>query len=467
MNLKNIVESYRQDLIRSTQELIRIRSVREETPHSMPFGKGMNDALEYVLALARKLGFETKNLDGFCGYAEYGEGDLYVGIMTHVDTCPEGELWAMPPFEANIKNNKIYGRGSMDNKGPLMAALYGVKALMDSDKKINKKIRIIIGTDEERYYRDMEYYLQKERPPIAGFTLDGQFPVVFAEKGLAMMEFRSDFKLAATSPGKEHIAYLKGGTAENTVPGHCEAYLVTERKSEIISKLTLFSKENRYNMTAHTKDDGIVIESFGVETHSMALEKGINAISSLIRFLNYLQAGDQELLAKIKFLDETIGFDLFGKGFGVDCEDEFSGKLTLNFGIVSMDENGIMVRLDLRYPVTCDFNGTSEKIIAKFQESGFHVVENTFWDPVYFPKDHFLIKALLKAYREVTKDTSEPISSGSGSYSKVIPNIAAFGAIFPGESEAWHRVNEFIDIDSLVKLAEIYGVAAYELSITL
>lgn len=463
MNFKKIVESYRNEIIHSTQELIRIRSVRENGSDTMPFGKGMNDALEYVLNLAGCMGFNVKNIDGYCGYAEYGEGDLYIGIMTHVDTCPEGELWAIPPFEGRIMNNRIYGRGTMDNKGPLMAALYGLKAVKDSSKKLNKKIRIIIGTDEERYYRDIERYLLMEKPPIAGFTLDGQFPVVFAEKGLAMMEFRSEFEQI----GLERIKYITGGTAENTVPGHCEAYIVTSRKNEIISKLSLFSKENRHNMTAQIKDDGVVIESFGVETHSMALEKGINAISPLIRFLNHVQIGDQTLRGKIRFLDDTIGFDLFGKGFRVECEDEFSGKLTLNFGIVSLDHKGITIRLDLRYPVTCDFKKTSDKIIGRFGENGFDLAENTYWDPVYFPKEHFLIKALLKAYRDVTKDTSEPISSGSGSYSKVMPNIAAFGAIFPGESEAWHRVNEYIDIDNLVKLTEIYAAAAYELAKTL
>jgi len=463
VSFEKIIESYHNEIINTTQELIRIRSVGEKGPKDMPFGKGMNDALEYVLNLAENMGFVVKNLGGYCGYAEYGEGDLYIGIMTHVDTCPEGELWTVPPFEGRIMNNRIYGRGSMDNKGPLMAALYGIKAVKESGKKLNKKIRLIIGTDEERYYKDIEHYLSKEKPPIAGFTLDGQFPVVFAEKGLAMMEFYSNIEQI----GAERIEYIKGGTAENTVPGHCEAYLVTDRKSEIISKLLLFSKENRHNMTARITDDGVVIESFGVETHSMALEKGINAISPLVSFINYVQYGNKAVRDIIRFLDDAIGFDLFGKGFNVDCEDAFSGKLTLNFGIASLDCKGITVRFDLRYPVTCDYEITSNKIIGKFEENGFALIENTNWDPVYFPKKHFLIEALLKAYQEVTKDMSEPISSGSGSYSKVMPNIAAFGAIFPGESEAWHRVNEFIDIDNLIKLTEIYAAAVYELSITL
>lgn len=463
MNFKKQIESYKEDIIDATRRLIQIRSVQEQGGEEMPFGEGMKDALDFVLAHAKNLGFRVKNLDGYCGYIEYGEGDLYIGIMSHVDTCEEGAMWAFPPFEGRIENNRIYGRGAMDNKGPLIAALYGLKAVMDSGKKINKKIRFIVGTDEGRYYRDIEHYLKKEKPPIAGFTLDGQFPVVFAEKGLSMMEYHSTF---LREEGEE-IVYIKGGTAENTVPGYCEALLRTERKSEIVSKLSLFAKENRHNLTAKTVEEGVLIESFGMETHSMALEKGINAISPLIRFLNQIQFGGKEIHGIIGYLDEVLGFDLYGKALGVEEEDEFSGKLTLNFGIINLEANHVTVRFDIRYPVTCDFEKVSQKIKKRFEENGFTEVENSYWDPIYFPKEHFLIKALLKSYQEVTKDTGEPISSGSGSYSKVMPNIAAFGAIFPGESEAWHRINEYIDMDNLIKLAEIYATATYELANTL
>lgn len=463
MNFRKRIEDYREDIVASTQQLIQIPSLRSTGSPGMPFGKGMSDALNFVLEKAENMGFKVKNIDGYCGYAEYGEGDLYIGILSHVDTCQEGEMWVVPPFEARVMNNRIYGRGAMDNKGPLMAALYGMKVVMDTGKKPNKKIRFIIGTDEERYYEDIEYYLSKEKPPIAGFTLDGQFPVVFAEKGLSMMEFRGPF----SQKGAERIAYIKGGTSENTVPGYCSALLLTERKSEITARLSLFAKENRHNMTAKIIDEGVIIESFGMETHSMALEMGINAICPVVRFLNQLQFGGEPIRDMIQFLDDTIGYDLYGNGFGVECEDEFSGKLTLNFGIISFENEETMVRLDLRYPVTCDFETAAKKITDSFVKNGFQQKENSYWDPIYFPKEHFLIKALLKAYRDVTKDTSEPISSGSGSYSKVMPNIAAFGAIFPGESQAWHQVNEYIDIDNLIKMSEIYATAIYELSTTL
>lgn len=463
MDFRKQINKKRNEIIASTQELIQIKSLKEPGVEGMPFGKGMNHALNYVLDKAEKMGFKVKNLDGYCGYAEYGEGEYYIGIFSHVDTCKEGDGWTVPPFEGKIMNNRIYGRGSLDNKGPLIAALYGMKAVMDLDKPPKIKIRLIIGTDEERYYEDMKHYLSKEKPPIAGFTLDGQFPVVFAEKGLSMMEYRGLF----TQEKGERISFIEGGVSENTVPEYCKALLLTGRKSEIISKLILFAKENRHNMTARAVKEGVEIESFGLATHSMAVEMGINAICPLLVFLKQLEFGGECVQGMIQYIDDVLGDDIYGHRLDVAFSDEFSGNLTINFGIFSYQNDEAKARFDIRYPVTCDFRHVSKKITESFEKNGFTLQENSYWDPVYFPKEHFLIEALLKAYREVTKDYSDPISSGSGSYSKVILNVAAFGAIFPGESQAWHQANEYVDIDNLIKMSEIYATAIYELANTL
>ena len=459
MATKNAMLRYQDDLVRSVQELVRIRSVPEAPLPGKPFGEGMHNALTYVLDLAASMGFVTRNLDGYCGYAEYGEGELYIGILSHVDICPEGEMWGVPPYGGVIMDHRIYGRGALDNKGPLMAALYALKAVKDSGKKLNKKIRLIIGTDEQRYYRDMEHYLAQEKPPITGFTLDGQFPVVFAEKGLAMVEFSRKIRQDSGA----YIQYITGGIRENTVPGHCSALLITQDKSRIVQRLSDFAKAHRHNMTARIISNGVLIESYGMETHSISLENGVNAISAMLDFLDDLSFGSEELQQTLSFLRRKIGFEIYGDSLGIACEDKFSGKLTVNLGVLDFDGETMRVRLDLRYPVTCDYDAAYRTLREAFWEQEFAPVENSHWDPVYFPREHFLIKALLKSYQKVTKDHSEPTCSGSGSYAKLIPNIAAFGAIFPGESLAWHQKNEFIDIDSLMKTCEIYSEAICEL----
>ena len=459
MTTKNAMLRYKDDLIRSVQELVQIRSIPEVPLPGKPFGEGMHNALTYVLDLADSMGFVTKNLDGYCGYAEYGEGDLYIGILSHVDICPEGDMWGVPPYGGVIMDNRIYGRGSLDNKGPLLAALYALKAVKDSGKKLNKKIRLIIGTDEQRYYKDMEYYLSLEKPPIAGFTLDGQFPVVFAEKGLAMIEFSRKIRQDSGA----YIQYIKGGTRENSVPGYCSALLITEQKSQVVKHLSDFAKERRHNMHAKITANGVLIEAYGMETHSISLEKGVNAVCAMLDFLDDLSFGSEELQQAVRFLRSKIGFEIYGDSLGIAYKDEFSGRLTVNLGILDFDGETMRVRLDLRCPVTCNYDASYEKVRDAFLDQEFVPTENSYWAPIYFPREHFLIEALLKSYQKITKDKSEPTYSGSSSYAKSIPNIAAFGAIFPGESLAWHQKNEYIDIDNLLKTCEIYSEAICEL----
>lgn len=272
-----------------------------------------------------------------------------------------------------------------------------------------------------------------------------------------------EFSRKIRQDGGAYIQYITGGTQENSVPEHCVALLITQEKSWIVQRLSDFAKEHRHNMTARIITNGVLVESYGVETHSISLEKGVNAISAMLDFLDELSFGSRELRQALHFLRQKIGFEIYGDSLRIAYEDKFSGKLTVNLGVLTFDGETMRVRLDLRYPVTCDYQRTYETLRSVFLERDFVPEENSHWDPVYFPKEHFLIKALLKAYQKVTKDYSEPTSSGSGSYAKLIPNIAAFGAIFPGESLAWHQKNEYIEIDSLMKIAEIYAEAILEL----
>ena len=146
------------ELIKNLQELIKIPSVHSESNNvNEPFGENTVKALEYILNLGQKFGFKTKNIDGYCGYIEFGEGPELIGIVGHLDVVPEGENWTYSPFEAHIENNKIYGRGAIDDKGPVMASLYAMKAVMDycseNNISINKRVRLILGLNEERDWK--------------------------------------------------------------------------------------------------------------------------------------------------------------------------------------------------------------------------------------------------------------------------------------------------------------------------
>ena len=460
MQFRKQISEAREQMVEAAQALIRIPSVQAEPQGDMPFGKGMNEALVYVLRLAEKLGLPVKNLDGYCGYAEVGEGELYVGIFSHVDVyAEESSTWKYGLYDGEIEDNKIYGNGALD-KGALVAALFGLKAVKDLGIPLRKKIRFFVGTDEGKRYADIARYLSEEKPPLAGFTTDGYFPVVYAEKGIAMLEYEK--KIPQDS--EEFVEYIRGGVSENIVPGYCRAKLRTSRRSELVASLTSYARENRKDLNAKILEDGVLIESFGVEFHCMAIEKGLNSVAQMIDFLDSVRFGSPTLQETLHFLNDAIGFEIYGESLGIAQEDNFSGRLTFNIGLFKFEKGKMHLRCDCRFPIICNFEQTTRTLREKFSGAGFTETEYRYWNPTYLPRNHFLIETLLDVYRRVTRDDSEPLVSSCISYATEMPNVAAFGAIFPGEREINYQANEYIDIDKMLLASEIYAEAAYRLA---
>ena len=181
-------------MIDSIRRMVSIDSVESEACEAAPFGKGVGEALDEALSISRSLGFDTVNLDHYMGYAQYGAGEDYVCAIGHVDVVPVGEGWKHPPFSAWLEDGVIYGRGILDNKGPVMACLYGLAALKELGLSLKHPVRIIFGCDEESGFEDLTYYLKKEKPPIYGFTPDCKYPVVYSERGRAIVKITSDKK---------------------------------------------------------------------------------------------------------------------------------------------------------------------------------------------------------------------------------------------------------------------------------
>ena len=179
-----IIESKKEEMLSSLKTLISFPSISiENNDPKMPFGKACNDALEYILKLGKELGFRIKNIDGYCGYIEFGEGEEIVGIIGHLDVVPADDNWTYSPFNASIKDDKLYGRGAIDDKGPVISALYAMKAVLDTTK-VNKRVRLILGLNEEKDWKCIKYYKEHEELPTIGFSPDADFPCIYAEKGI-------------------------------------------------------------------------------------------------------------------------------------------------------------------------------------------------------------------------------------------------------------------------------------------
>ncbi|MFW5981333.1 MAG: Sapep family Mn(2+)-dependent dipeptidase, partial [bacterium] len=297
------IEELKDNLIESTQEIIRIKSVRDKAVEEMPFGIGINDALERFIQIATAMGLKTRNLDGYAGYVEIGEGEELLGVLCHLDVVPEGSNWTYPPYNAEIVDGKIYGRGSIDNKGPALASLYALKALQDSEIKLNKRVRLILGTDEESDWQGIKYYLENEEIPDIAFTPDADFPVIHGEKGILHFKLAKEFKgnkensnnpeeNSKSKVKKKQIKFIeiKGGNAPNMVPDFCQALLESNSQEYIADEVYQYNDNNKSaNLDINYQDEKIVIASHGVSAHGSLPEDGINAISHLLIFLGEIE----------------------------------------------------------------------------------------------------------------------------------------------------------------------------------
>ncbi|MCY6371611.1 dipeptidase PepV [Clostridium ganghwense] len=461
MELNRKIDEMREEIIKSTQEIIKIKSVEEQPKEGMPFGEGPYNALKYALDLCEKLGFKTVNLDNYVGYAEYGEGEEYVAILGHLDVVPEGDGWIHPPYAAEIHDGKMYGRGTMDDKGPMISVLYGLKAMKDLGIKLSKKVRIIFGTNEESGCGEIEHYFKTETAPVSGFTPDAEYPIINGEKGLTIFDFVKDLKVKGNNTV---IKYIKGGQKANMVPDYCEAAVITNEAEKVLLYARNFKEITGYDITAEVKDDMAIIKSVGASAHGSTPELGKNAIMQLFGFVEQLGFEDSDILNLIKFFNKHVGLETDGESFGVGLKDDVSGTLSFNVGTIDINEEKARMTVNLRYPVTCTFEEMMNGINATLEGSEIRVENMEHQKPLYFPQDHPTIKALSKVYEEQTGEKVELLSIGGGTYAKEMPNIVAFGPLFPGEPELIHQPNEYIEVEDLIKNAKIYAHAIYELA---
>ena len=458
MNKINI-ERWKDEIIKSTCEIIKIPSVYEENNDiEIPFGEQTKRILEYVLNLGKKLGFRTKNIDNYCGYIEFGEGKEMLGIIGHLDVVPAESGWKYEPFSGIIDNGKIYGRGAIDDKGPVIATLYAMKAVKEQCK-VNKRVRLILGLNEERDWKCIEYYKKHEESPTVGFSPDADFPCIYAEKGVLTtyleQKIDQDEKIKITNIDCNLNAI-------NVVPKHCRTDL--KISSEINRKeLREFIRENsNENIELIEENEKLELIAHGISSHAAHPDLGINAISMILILLQKIFQKYDIKIELFKIFSEFIGMQYDGKNLGIECEDE-SGKLTLNVGNISFENNSIKIGINLRIPVTVKIKVMEEKL-KKLENSNIKVSFEGQKEPLYIDKDNYLVKTLCETFNEVAGQKLEPIAIGGATYARAFQNCISFGANMPGEKDMCHQVDEFISIENLLKSCQIYAEAIYKLT---
>ena len=431
------MKQYYVDMLDVLKRFILIPSVYDEKTKTkdMPFGKDVNDALTFMARLGERYGYDVDTCDGYATEITIGEGEKLISIFAHADVVPAPGEWKYGPFNPVVENNNLYGRGTSDDKGPLIAAFYAAKALYDNSLIKNTRIRFVVGGDEERGSSCLHHYFEvlKKEEPTYGFTPDSDFPLIYGEKGITDFHVRKKIVIP-------NVKSIKGGVVTNAV---CDKVLVEMDKDE---SFISYLKDN--NVEFEQTENGLIF--LGKAVHGSTPQFGKNA--ALIAL---------EMLGKFYHVDELskIGSELSdttGKAFDLYSHSELLGDTTYCVGIISYENDELYFTVNFRY----NENVKPELYKANFDHH-FNV-ESTMKEPsnpLLFDPKCDLVSTLLKAYRLETNDMSAPLTSGGGTYAKHAKNTIAFGALFPNRESTMHEIDEYINLDEFYLSSAIYAHA--------
>lgn len=459
MELQEKVVLYKEEVIKSIQEAVKIKSILGTKLPNMPFGKGPAEALEYFLDLGKKLGFKVENFNNYVGTIEFGDGEETLGILAHVDVVPEGEGWSYPPYSAKIVNNKIIGRGVLDNKGPAIISLYAMKAISDLGIKLNKKVKMYLGTNEETDSKCMEYYfenLKMPKPDIA-FTPDATFPVTYGEKGIICLKLLKKFNSIKNIK-------INGGSAFNCIPEITEISIPIDYLGEVKKELEKYNNNNPHKIELELKENIYYFISHGTGGAAANPALGYNSISAFFDFIKNIEIKNKELQDIVDFFNKYIKKETNGKSLGIYCKDKESGELTVNLGRITLEDNNLEIWLDIRCPIKI----STQDILGKLKqnlEKEIKIEVSRFFPSVYVSKESFLVSTLMKIYQDFTGDkVSQPRVIGGRTYSRAVKNCVAFGALLLDQEDNMHKPNESLEIEKIDILLKIFSETIYQLA---
>ena len=462
IDFKAEVEKRKEDLLADLFSLLEINSERDDSKADKdhPFGPGPVKALKKFLEIAERDGYETKNVDNYAGHFTFGEGDEELGIFAHMDVVPAGSGWNTAPYKPEIINGRLYARGSSDDKGPTMACYYGLKIIKDLELPISKRVRFVVGTDEESGWKDMEYYFAHVGlpEPDFGFSPDAEFPIINGEKG----NITEYLHFAGENRGAVRLHSFTGGLRENMVPESATAVL-SGQVPELVDMLDEFAKEHDLRFTYEELANGqISVTIIGKSAHGASPQSGINGATYLAKFLTQF-AFEGPAKDYLNVAGNILLNDHDGTNLNIAYVDEKMGALSMNAGVFRFDEKSTdnTIALNIRYP-----KGTSpeeiQTVLAQLPVTKVTLSEHGH-TPHYVPMEDPLVQTLLSVYEKQTGLKGHEQVIGGGTFGRLLKRGVAYGAMFPDYIDTMHQANEFIDVEDLFRAAAIYAEAIYEL----
>lgn len=441
--MSHITEKYFDDIVKTIKDVVKFDTSQKPAEDGYPFGKENAECLNYFLKLAEKMGFETHNYDNYVGEVIFGDGEP-LAILAHLDVVPAGDGWKFPPFDAVVNDEisaggvggtKIWGRGTMDDKGPAVVTLYCMKALKDSGFVPKRKIKFIVGCNEETGWACLEHYVKVASMPSEGFSPDASFPAIYAEKGI--LHFNTFFNISA-------FEELSAGDAANMVCDKASA-IIKDDFCHYAEKIC----ESDYKSEIKYDKNSKKITFYGKSAHGSTPEKGINALYDLLKFASCFDGGCK-LACELLFNDK----------FALKSINDETGYLTMSPDMASLSDGKLKITTDIRFPATHK-KEEIENLISSFGVP-FEIIH--FQEPLYNDPNGKLIKTLMSVYNNYTGKDEKPIAIGGGTYARALKCGCGFGPELEDEEATIHQPNEYITFERIKMMSVIYYEAIKELT---
>lgn len=450
-NFYDLVLAEKENLINDLMEILKYDTVLNQDYNPLdqyPFGKNLYDVLEFVEKIAKRDGLTFENIYNHACEIAIGEGEEILGVLGHLDVVPATGKWDSDPFSPEIRDNKIYARGVLDDKGACIMCYYALKILNKLGLKFKRQVKLILGVDEETGSRCIRKYLEVKPQPTIAFSPDADFPLIYGEKGI--------FSFKVSGKEESEIVYIKAGTRSNLVPDEVE-FKLENNYDELFNK---YLTEN--NLKGEVLENN-VYKLYGKSSHAMAPFEGINSIYLCFKFLEYVGINSK----LVEYVNKYFVDDVYGKKINSDSYCPDMKVLTLNFAIIKLENNEFSFICNVRYPKVGDsdnlinnlktISDSYSYVVTKLGDSVPHIVD----------KNSELVTKLLDSYKKYeTCDTDpQPFTIGGGTYARMFKNAVAFGPQFKNRIDCVHKENEHMDIDDIIKACVIYLEGIYNLCV--
>ncbi|HJA94557.1 MAG TPA: Sapep family Mn(2+)-dependent dipeptidase [Candidatus Eisenbergiella merdipullorum] len=456
------VEAHEREMLEDAMALISIDSERMEAKPGMPFGEGTAKVFKEAERILSGHGFPVKNYDNYVLAADLNDQEPRLDVLAHLDVVPAGEGFTVTePFRPVVKDGKLYGRGSSDDKGPAVAALYAMRAVKELGVPLSGNCRLILGADEECGSSDIKYYFEREEHAPMTFSPDADFPVINLEKGGLHLTLEAEI---GDQPEGVRLVSIQAGTKVNVVPGKARAVLSGISVTELSELSAEASRETGVFFSMEEKADGIHLLAEGESAHAASPQAGNNGLTALLLLLSRIPFSSEILKDRLQKLAVLFPHgDWRGAALGVDHEDEISGCLTLSLDLFSFDGKNLSGTFDCRAPLCANDENTADVIRRRLRDAGFKTDDEKMFAAHYVPEDSELVQTLLSCYELVTGKKGKAVAIGGGTYVHHIANGVAFGCADPEVDNHMHGADEFMMVDQMKTSAVIFAMAILEL----